>query len=259
MRKGLLYILFALLLAVPNFLNIHLQTPAEKGFDWEEFDVSLANHLRSIPQLKSYTDSILLSKQIAKGSLKHAEILAKTLRKRFYHGYAYYSLRENWIAAVCGKLFWENLGAIVIPEDLMHYPMAACSQQEIVLMKLFTMNGIDYRKILFNHHFAAEARINKAWYYFDTNLEPNFPNKKRESIATFLDRNQMKEIYAGRLDVNKLDSILGAPKYGAINQYPAPRARLFHQVTQFFSHWFWLIFLIAGCIKLFKAKKLLNN
>ena len=40
------------------------------------------------------------------------------VKKRFYHGLSEYSIKDNWIAYIGGKLFWNHLVAIVDPDDI---------------------------------------------------------------------------------------------------------------------------------------------
>ncbi len=109
---------------------------------------------------------------IKKNSLAYFEVLSSLVRKRFYHAYSHYSLKENWIAAVAGKFSLYDLSAIVIPDDIMQYPMAACSQQSIVMMDCFKRLGMPFRKVGMTGHYACEGFIENGWYYFDTDKEP---------------------------------------------------------------------------------------
>ncbi|MDP2337800.1 MAG: hypothetical protein Q8N05_15410, partial [Bacteroidota bacterium] len=143
-----------------------------------------------------------------------------------------------------GKFIWYDLSAIVIPDDIMQYPMAACSQQSIVLMGFFRKKNIPYRKISFDHHFALEGFINGQWLYFDADLELDFPGGKRRSFAYLLEGDNLKELYKNVLPPDQIPSLLGNPFYGKINEYPAPRAWLFHRITALLSHWLWIIPLI---------------
>lgn len=239
--KALIFLMLAFATAVPNFIDKHLVPAEPSRFAWEEFDQDLVERLQDIDALQAYCDSIRRDRQIEAGSLAHADLMARVLRKRFYHGYSHYAIQDNWVAAFSARIFWDHLSAIVLPNDILRYPFAACSQQEIVLMELFARNQIPYRKVLFNHHFALEAKFDSSWYFFDVNLEPSFRNQKRTSLDSIIQQNQLVEIYKDRLDVAKIDSILGPPRYGIINEFPAPRAKLFHQGTSFVSEWAWLL------------------
>src|SRR5690606_7454053 len=104
-------------------------------------------------------------------SLAYWDNMSNIMTNIFSHGYSYYSLEENWIAAICGSLFWRDLAAIVNPEDIMRYSNAACSQQSIVLMECLGRKGIPHRAVMFPNHYAVEAYIENGWRYFDTHLE----------------------------------------------------------------------------------------
>src|SRR5689334_14792004 len=54
------------------------------------------------------------------------------LRKRFYHSYSELSFHDNWIAWLCGKLFWSHFSNPVVPSDIIRFPMAGCSQQAMI-------------------------------------------------------------------------------------------------------------------------------
>lgn len=242
-------------MALPNLFNRHLVPSESSRFAWEEFNPELAERLQNVDLLHAYCDSIREVRQIQPGSLAHADLMARVLRKRFFHGYSHYSLAQNWVAAVSGRLLWDHLSAIVLPDDILRYPFAACSQQEIVLMDLFSRNGIPYRKVLFNHHFALEAKFDSSWYFFDVNLEPAFRHERRTSLDSIIQQNQLVDIYKDRLDVAKIDSILGAPQYGVINEFPAPRAKLYHRVTYVLSKWGWVVCLVAAVFFNIRARK----
>lgn len=255
MWKPLIFFLLSLVMIVPNWSSRHLQPQQAQRFSWEEFSPELAERLQSIDAVQAYCDSLRERFKIESGSLGHADLMAQVLRKRFYHGYSHYALGENWVAAMSGRLFWDHLSAIVLPEHILRYPFAACSQQEIVLMTLFERNKIPYRKVMFNHHFALEARFDEDWYFFDVNLEPTFPDHRRTSLDSIIRQNQLTAIYKDRMDVAKIDSILGPPRYGSLNEFPAPRARLFHEFTQWLSKWGWAISFGLGVFFWIKYRK----
>src|SRR5690606_638903 len=49
-------------------------------------------------------------------TVEYVKKVTKFVKERFYMGYAHYSVAENWIANVCGKLFWDDFNGIVIPD-----------------------------------------------------------------------------------------------------------------------------------------------
>lgn len=250
--KPYFFVILFLILLLPNFLSISLQTiPTKNTLD--EFDPKIASSLTSINALTQYVDSITTTNKVPENTLAYFNILAGIVRKRFYHGYSHYNFRENYIAAIAGKYIWYDLSAIVIPADIMKYPYAACSQQSIIMMEVFKQKGITYRKIGFHHHFAIEAKIEGKWYYFDTNKEPRFVDNKRESIAEIINKKQFAEIYKASIASSQIDALLGAPQYGPENVYPAPRGKFFHQVTKILSHFLWIVpfslFIYSGFIR----------
>jgi hypothetical protein len=182
-------------------------------------------------------------------SLEYYNYIASIIRKRFYHGYSRYSFSENALAYT-GGLVWSHLSAVVIPDDILKYPMAACSQQAIVLMDVFKKRNIRYRKVAFTNHFTLEAYIDGSWRFFDPNGEPHI-QENRESLEKLIADGRFEFAY---LQKNKPYEIVADWKinytYGSIDEYPAPRAKLFHQIG------FWLqsnFYLIMSALTLFSV------
>ncbi len=149
------------------------------------------------------------------------------------------------MAALTGKFIWSDLSAIVLPDDLLRYPMAACSQQSLVMMELFRRKGIDYRMIGFDHHFTLEGKFGTKWYYFDNDMEPDFTAVPRQAFSD-LERKQLIEtIYQKTIDTASLHKMMGHPFYGKENKAPAPNAAFFHRVTKVLSRTLWLLPLIV--------------
>jgi hypothetical protein len=197
------------------------------GHPWEEFDTSYFAKFQSI------NDIILASdfhfKDQSKNNLAYFDYVAEIVRKRFYHGYSHYSASENIFAWLSGTIFWNHLSAIVIPDDIMKHPMAACSQQAIVMMEIFKRKGIDFRKVGFPNHYTVEGKIGGHWQYFDTNLEPDFKNK-RESLQLLLTSNRFDSVYRiPEKSIADFNEAVSNPKYGKVNAEPAPVAILFHK------------------------------
>jgi hypothetical protein len=241
---------FSLFLLVPNFTPTHLTSLSDKGQTWEKFDPQLANTLQTVDDLIFYTDSVAKTRRIDTGMLDYANVLAEVMRKRFYHGYSHYSLKENWIASLAGVVLWDHLSAIVLPEDILKYPMAACSQQSIVFMECFKRRKVDYRKVGFDHHFALEGRINGQWYFFDADMEPDFTVVPRTSFENLNKDDKLYIIYQNRLDSAGIRYGLANQYYGKANQAPASRAAFFHKVTKLLSHTLWLLPLLFVFINL---------
>jgi hypothetical protein len=184
------------------------------GYEWEEYDSSLFYRLQSIPDLLCYADSALGVE--ARQSLEYSELLTALIRKRFYHGYSYYAAGNNWIAWMAGTVLWDHLHALVIPDDILKHPMAACSQQSIVLAAAFQQAGVAYREVDLNGHFVLEGRVEDKWLLFDPNLEPRYPHG-RKSLSELIHTGELIEAYHHVLSVERLKKMFAAPVYRKAN------------------------------------------
>jgi hypothetical protein len=238
MKKWLLF--FTILLLAPNFLPYHLINIPASGPDAADFDSALAINIKSVDAMIEHVDSIAKVQKVSYGSENYLNLLSNTMFKRFFQGYSHYSMRENWIAAVCGRMIWYDLSAIVKADDIMGYTMAACSQQGIVLMEIFKRKHIPFRLAGFDHHFAVEAKLNDRWYYFDSNLNPDFGKDARPSFSALSKDNKVYKYYKNVIPRNNIDSIFGNPRTGMQNFVPGNKARIFQSITKFLSHWLWL-------------------
>lgn len=215
------------------------------GHPWEEFDTSYFAKFQSVNDIIQASD--IHFKDQSKNTLTYFNYVAEIVRKRFYHGYSHYTASDNIFAWLSGTLVWNHLSAIVIPDDIMKHPMAACSQQAIVMMEIFKRKGIDFRKVGFPGHYTVEGKINGKWQYFDTNLEPNF-NNKRESLQLLLNTNRFDSVYSiPEKSIENFHAYVSNPKYGVPNAYPAPYAALFHKACYFLQSGIFILcsFLIA--------------
>jgi hypothetical protein len=99
----------------------------------ESYEPGLA-YLDDMETLQRYLDneSILQSIMDDSGEVidkeQYVRLVDKTLKDRFYHGYSHYSWWHNYMAYLAGKFVWSDLSAIVLPDDILKYPHAACSQ-----------------------------------------------------------------------------------------------------------------------------------
>ncbi|HJW18840.1 MAG TPA: hypothetical protein VJ499_17040 [Flavisolibacter sp.] len=209
-----------------------LPDTVNKGYKWEAFDPGLVPRLRSIDDVLKFTDSSCAGQP--KQSLDYVRFLSRTFSERFYHGYSYYSFQDNWIAYLSGKIIWSHLSAIVLPDDILKHPQAACSQVSIVLAAALKRIGIPYRKVGLKNHFVLEAYINKKWYLFDPNMEPQFPNG-RKSLAELKAAHELYEGYKGKLSPIQADYTFSVIKYGKTNEALAPNASIYHKVTAVLS------------------------
>lgn len=173
-----------------------------------------------------------------------ADAIDRLLRARFFHGYSELRPDQDWVAALAGHL-WFDLQVPVLPDDILKFRRAACSQQAIVFMALLKRYGIEYGAVTFPDpgHFAAAAKIDGQWLYYDSDGEPvrdGFP------VAQVLKGKYLTEIYPGDFGRGLHAAALrGTARLQHVDRNPAPRGALFEQATTWFSRFGWLIFCFA--------------
>jgi hypothetical protein len=240
----LFFLSLSILLLIPNFFNVTLeQKPKYNKIEY--FDPSLSK-INSVQKLMSYADS-LSQKKYKRNSLQYSLVVSDVLEKRFYHGFSVYSLSQNWIAAVTQYLLGHYVANPVLPEDILKYPYAGCSQQAIVLAEVMKKNQVPYRSLGFPHHYATELEFNNSWYFFDTNMEPVMTVEDRNLKNWNHNSDQLKKFY--HKNFAAINWGLGdglKAEVGKIDAAPAPRASLFQIVTKYLSRLLWIApFLIA--------------
>ncbi len=239
----ILALLLSLILLLPGFFNKSFEK--EPVYNNKElFDPSLTR-LNSVKKLTEYADSTALSEHIKSGSLGYGVLVSSILRMRFYHGFSYYTLQENWIAAITEYLFGRNVSSPVNPDEILQYPYAGCSQQAIVLMAIMKQKNIPYRSIGFPHHYATELKFKNTWYFFDPNMEPKIKVKDRNQDKWKGSADYLKRYYDG--NSSYLDWAFGKSMpvvFGTPNAEPAPNASVFQSVTKFLSKILWIFPLI---------------
>ncbi len=240
MRKAL-FIFIVVALFLPNLFNKDIN-PRPPFNRIEDFDPRLA-YINSVEKLETHIDSIAVSQHIAAGSYDYVLIAETVTKKRFYHGFSHFTLKENWLAAVMGRCCEEGLACKVQPEDIMQHSNAACSQQSIVLMALLRKKNITYRKIGFPHHYAMEVMIDKDWYFFDADMEPLITKAQRMESSWKHQADLLKPYYDTKR-YSDLDYKFGVGltvTTGTINEVPAPRAKIFQAATGILSKILWCL------------------
>lgn len=238
MKYWLLFI--SAVLFIPNLSSRHLMSLPGKPFKNERFDAALATKIQNTDQLVAYIDSVAAAKGIRQNTNLYAYLILETVENRFYHSYSHYSLDENWIAALGGRYVRYDVSAIVSADDILKYPMAACSQQSIVLMNIFKAKNIPYRKVGFDGHYAVEAKINNQWIFFDANLEPQ-KGQNMQRFDYLLQSDHMSHYYKDVLTPVQITTVFNHVVTGELNADPAPRIRSFHTITRILSHWLWVL------------------
>lgn len=239
------FIIMALLLALPNFIDRDINgVPVYNGM--ERFSPTLSS-INSTDKLEMYIDGCAAMENIEVGTGQYDSLVANIISRRFYHGFSHFSLSENWIAALSEKMFGYGLASKVQPNEIMQHPYAACSQQALVMMEILRRKNINYRKVGFPHHYALEVMVNKNWYYFDPNMEPKIALTKR-TREQWQGKNDNLKQYYDTTKYNDLAYQFGngqIAEVGNVNEIPASNAKLFQGVTAFASKVLWCIPLLG--------------
>ncbi len=219
----------------------------------EEYDLSLSR-LNSIDKLVKYCDSLYLVTVSTNNQDEikrdYTDIVSSVVRKRFYHGYSYYGFSSNYMALLMSKATVPGLGAIVVPDDILKYPYAACSQQAIVMMEVMQSKGFETRKVSFrgktSGHFCFEVFFGNEWHFYDTNMEPDINvlnSYGRPSISFLVSHPEILLKAYKQYPPNEVLDIFPTYTYGEINKFPAARAIIFQKLTKFLSYIAWFFFL----------------
>lgn len=174
-------------------------------------------------------------------------ILERLLRDRFYAGYARYSFHDNWIAWLSAKAINPDYDAIVAPNDILANDWAACSQQAIVVQAVLQKMGVPFASVGVEHHFFSVASLGGEWFIVD----PFGPIARDRTRLHKLEEVMTRE-GRDRYFITPESKAFGqsfawkVPEVKSINQFPAPRALLFHQLTAWASDWLWLVLLACA-------------
>ncbi len=235
----------------------------------ESFDPTLSR-LNSVQKLEQYCDSVYSERILVDNTTNfertYTDVVSEVVRNRFYHGYSAYGFSDNYLASAVAGVTIPGLSSLVIPDEIMKYPYAACSQQAMIEMQVLEDKGFKTRKILFHGktyggHFAFEVFYEGAWHFHDPNMEPDNALLASYGMPTidFLAHHPdlVVKAYSRYPKAQMLDIILNY-SYGPVNTFPAKKAMVFHKATRFLSYTIWLFFL-AGFIVTGRAYRRLKN
>ena len=248
-RAALFGVLFLASL-VPLLLPL-VADPPRDPFKQELFDPRLSN-LNTDEKLLTYIDSIYGSPVIQQSDTdKYVRLVSKTIIERFYFGLSTYSLSDNWIAFLAGKILWAHLSAIVDPHDLLKHQNGLCSQQSIVFMEVLKHKGIRERSIGLGYkegpgHFLTEVFYDGSWHLHDVTMEPEWKNitHHNNSISYYLhNKDSLYLVYKNLYTKPLFGKLLENVSYGKINEFPAGRMLFFHKATYIFTYILPLLFL----------------
>lgn len=243
-------ILLFLLAGVNYYTNLLVKpTPSRIENLEEEFDAKLYE-LNSLSKVLEHVNTQYGSDKIGtEDSLAYANLMARTLRMRFYHGWSQYGFKDNWVLYLISPLHEHALG-IVEPNDILKYPEALCSQQAIVGMMALRGRGYTFRKVAFydtiyhNGHFTYEILLNDGWHFYDLDKEPDIDvmeKNNRPSIDSLASNQKMRRAaYSAETSEIKDELISSYNNNFPVNVFPAKNMLTLHRVTLFLSYTLWL-------------------
>lgn len=214
----------------------------------DKFDQSLSR-INSVKSFTNFCDSIYGAKQIAvKDSGVYANLVNRVILYRFQHGYTWYHFGHNYLAKLIAPMLNKNLSSIVVPDDILKYPLAACSQQSIVGMKVLMDKGFDVRRVgfydpKFGGHFCYEVNYANSWHFYDPNREPDeevLDKYNRPGIQYLSEHPDVLVAAYPRDDSSFVVSLYQTYKTGGEGTLPGRNARLFQQLTKFLSYTVWI-------------------
>lgn len=252
--KTIFYFFFTLITILSFYQKIGIEpaTIEEKVTVKEAYDPSLLR----LQSLDDFDKEVRLHlKHDLSDTSKIVNTIDDILRNRFYHSYSEYSMRDNWIAYLCSKtLFW-GIKHPVIPDDIMKYPMAACSQQGLVFQSMLERYKIRYATINMANttesvggHYAVSAFYNAGWHFFDSNVEPK-KVKGNPSVEKLIQDNALVSLYPTRyqewLEQKVAQNLI---TQSDINHKRGDRMYAFQYVTNILSAWLWLVMGVAWVV-----------
>jgi len=260
---------FLSLSVLPFFIRLANKNDNVASKDKKELFHSELTSLNSVKQIVNYIDSSYYKVSSATNldTALYVKVSSDFVKKRFYHGLSHYTINDNWIAALSGKLLWSHLSAIVKPEDILKHAEGLCSQQTIVFLEILRRKGVRFRTVGLGFkegpgHFLSEVSFNGSWHLYDVTVEPKWEkvaNHHRSMEYYMQNKDSLFLVYDGRLDRKVFDKIMEKIEYGKENEFPAKKMLLFHQVTLVLTYIIPLLFLVLLFMALFKEKMVPNT
>jgi len=252
-----------LLSIVPFFCPVHQHNKKVDNVKKELFNSELG-YVNSVDKAIKYTDSIYYNRYNYSefDTAHYVQIVSQFTKERFYHGLTHYSLSDNWIANLSGKLLWSHLSAIVNPDDILKHAEGLCSQQTIVFMEILKRKKINVRSIGLGFkegpgHFLCEVYYNNSWRLYDVTMEPLWEkvSHHHQSVAYYLDnKDSLYLAYQSRMPKPLFDKITQKVTYSEVNVFPAKNMLLFHRITFFLIYFLPFLFLFLFCYFFVQAR-----
>lgn len=262
------YVIFGILFIVSVLLLFGDFFTSKNGKKVEnELFKSELIYLNSIDKVVSHADSLYkLTNIIGFDTAKYVQIVSETIKQRFSYGLLHYKFSENWIAALSGKLFWSHLSAVVDSDDILKHSEGLCSQQTIVFMEVLKRRGINVRSVGLGEvkgpgHFLCEVHYENSWRLHDVTKEPQWSKivNHHESMEYYLaNKDSLYAVYENRIKRKEFDKIMKKVVYGKVNEFPAKKMALLHQITLLITYilpLFFLFMFISSLVNIYRVKK----
>jgi hypothetical protein len=219
--------------------------------------------LNTIDKVVDYVDSIYdLKTQKNIDTVLFVSILSKVIKERFRYGQSDYTISENWIARLSGKLFWPHISAIVNPDDILKRKEGLCSQQTIVFMEALERKHINVRTVGLGYkegpgHFLCEVFYNGEWHLHDVTLEPKWDriSNHHKSIIYYLNnKDSLYAVYQHCWSKKEFNVLTSKIVFGKPNEFPAKNMLLLHRFTLLLTYCVPGVLLICLILSLLNKK-----
>lgn len=198
-------------------------------------------------------DSMVMSQFETSGhdTAKTLLFMDNFMRNRFYHSYSELTFHDNWISYLCGHLFWSHFLNPVVPEEIIKYQMAGCSQQGILFQDQLNRLKIPCASVQFypleyqkSGHYTVSAYYGNSWHFFDPNLEPIIVDSTMPSVESIIERKLYPQMYTRIIHEDFKEYFINK-NYKRVIEKPFSRGEMyyFQSITKFLSNWGWLILL----------------
>ena len=186
------------------------------------------------------------------------------VRRKYFHQTAYLAANTNWVLRIFDLLFpSKEFLTAMDPKHLIKKNHGICNQQAIMFQELIKDYEFQFASIGFDikipdqgnfGHFVSAVKIQEDWFYFDSNMEPNYDRSDPSIFSRVLeaDKGLLKKLYPEyNFSLVTKDMII----FRDLNTFPAKRGVMFQKITQFFSNFSWIfLILIALILRKFLAK-----
>ena len=215
--------------------------------------------IKDLKAAQDYIDSSYSSQYQTFDSIRYLQVTENFVKRKFYHGNAVFSWKENWICWILGKTIWSHFNSVVAPEEVIKHSQAMCSQQTMVFIYLMKQKGYQYRyAYLFSKsrgHFCCEIWQGAVWHFVDVDMEPHWERTKglaNISLEKSIKNNSLETIYdSGYSFIKEVVNNNSKVKYEEINKNLGNTMIFFQQITKILSL---LIPFLSGLIFIYKSR-----